>query len=166
MRLIARAEGDIKIVKKAALDTYGVPAVSQDSNICMDAMGNIQISASSHIVLTGGADPIPPHGVPAPPAALINGEPYVLYSGLCGELGSIYDMLVKLSTDLVAIKAGLTACSGFAAPFAAEGGMAALAGVGGSLSGCTQVIASAATQQVLHQGPGVPGLASSRIFGE
>jgi len=166
VRIIARAEGDIKIVKKAALDTYGVPAVSQDSNICMGAMGNIQISASSHIVLTGGADPIPPHGVPAPPAALINGEPYVLYSTLCGEFASVYDMLVKLSTDLVTIKAGLTACSGFAAPFTAEAGMGALAAVGGGMSGCTQVIAAAATQQVMHEGPGVPGLASSRIFGE
>lgn len=166
VRLIARAEGDIKIIKKAALDTYGVPAVSQDSNICMDAMGNIQISASSHIVLTGGADPIPPHGVPAPPAALINGEPYVLYSTLCGELANLYSMLVKLSTDLVTIKAGLTACSGFAAPFTAEAGMGALAGVGGGMSGCTEVIAAAATQQVMHEGPGLPGLASSRIFGE
>ena len=166
VRLIARAEGDIKIVKKAALDTYGVPAVSQDSNICMDAMGNIQISASSHIVLTGGADPIPPHGVPAPPAALINGEPYVLYSGLCSELASIYDMIMQLSTDLVTIKAGLTACSGFAAPFTAEAGMGALAGVGGGISGAPAVLGTSAAQMALHQSAGVPGLASSRIFGE
>ena len=166
VRLIARAEGDIKIVKKAALDTYGVPAVSQDSNICMDAMGNIQISASSHIVLTGGADPVPPHGVPAPPAALINGEPYVLYSGLCSELASIYDMIMQLSTDLVTVKAGLTGCAGFAAPFAAEGGMAALAGVGAGISGAPAVLGTSAAQMALHQTSGVPGLASSRIFGE
>jgi hypothetical protein len=102
VRLIARAAGDIKIVKKASGDSYGNG--SDEAHISLSSAGDIQICSEGkvHIGSAGGygKGTIPP-----------NGDPYILYSKLQPLLSEIISNQSKLAAEILLIKAAFTAAA-------------------------------------------------------